>query len=98
VTPGLRSSVWIQAREVTVREARTIIQTRYQVPAAIRAERRTNKRRKHNVSTGTQSRQRKALLTEIVYFLPHAFYSVPGGASNGSGGDYPLTARLSLGT
>jgi transposase len=38
--------------EVTMREARTIIQTQYRVPAAIRAERRTrSKRRKRDVST-----------------------------------------------
>jgi transposase len=41
----------VDGREVTAREARTIIRTRYQVPAAIRAERRTSKRRKPNVST-----------------------------------------------
>ncbi len=39
-------------REVTAREARTIIQTKYRVPAEIRAERRTSRRRKPDVSTG----------------------------------------------
>jgi hypothetical protein len=39
-------------REVTAREARTIILTRYQVPAEIRAERRkSRRRRKQDVST-----------------------------------------------
>jgi hypothetical protein len=42
----------VDGREVTAREARTIIQTQYQVPAEIRAARRTNKRRKRDVSTG----------------------------------------------
>ncbi len=42
----------VDGGEVTAREARTIIQTQYQVPAAIRAERRTRKRRKQDVSTG----------------------------------------------
>ncbi len=42
----------VDGREVTAREARTIIQTQYQVPAAIRAERRTSRRRKPDVSTG----------------------------------------------
>ena len=42
----------VGGREVSAREARTIIQTQYQVPAAIRAERRTSKRRKRDVSTG----------------------------------------------
>jgi transposase len=41
----------VDEREVTGREARTIIRTQYQVPAAIRAERRTSKRRKPDVST-----------------------------------------------
>jgi transposase len=38
-------------REVTPQEARTIILTRYRVPAEIRAERRTSRRRKPDVST-----------------------------------------------
>jgi hypothetical protein len=38
-------------REVTPQEARTIILTRYRVPAEIRAERRTSRRRKPYVST-----------------------------------------------
>jgi len=42
-------------REVTTREAQTIIRAKYRVPAEIRAERR------------------KALLTEIVHFLPPEF-------------------------
>lgn len=42
----------VDGREVTAREARTIIQTKYQVPAEIRAERRTSRRRKRDVSTG----------------------------------------------
>jgi len=41
----------VDGREVTTREARAIILTRYQVPAEIRAERRTSKRRKQDVST-----------------------------------------------
>ena len=42
----------VDGREVTAREARTIVLTRYQVPAEIRAERRTRrKRRKQDVST-----------------------------------------------
>jgi transposase len=42
----------VDGREVTAREARTIIQTQYQVPAEIRAERRArSKRRKRDVST-----------------------------------------------
>jgi transposase len=41
----------VDGREVTAREARTIIRSRYQVPAAIRAERRISKRRKPDVST-----------------------------------------------
>jgi hypothetical protein len=42
----------VDGREVTAREARTIIQTQYKVPAEIRAERRArNKRRKRDVST-----------------------------------------------
>ena len=40
-------------REVTPQEARAIILTRYRVPAEIRAERRTRKRRKPDVSTGS---------------------------------------------
>ncbi len=42
----------VDGREITSREARTIIQTKYQVPATIRAERRTSRRRKPDVSTG----------------------------------------------
>jgi hypothetical protein len=45
----------VNGREVTAREARTIIQTQYQVPAEIRAERRARsktRRRKRDVSTG----------------------------------------------
>jgi transposase len=42
----------VDGREVTAREARTIIQTQYVVSAEIRAERRTSKRRKRDVSTG----------------------------------------------
>ena len=45
----------VDGREVTAREARTIIQTQYQVPAEIRAERRARskaRRRKRDVSTG----------------------------------------------
>lgn len=42
----------VDGREVTTREARTIIQTKYRVPAEIRAERRTSRRRKPDVSTG----------------------------------------------
>jgi len=43
----------VDGREVTTREARAIILTRYQVPAEIRAERRTSKRRrKQDVSIG----------------------------------------------
>ena len=43
----------VDGREVTAREARTIILTRYQVPAEIRAERRmSRRRRKQDVSTG----------------------------------------------
>ena len=38
-------------REITTSEARTIVKTQYQVPAEIRAARRTNTRRKRNVST-----------------------------------------------
>jgi hypothetical protein len=42
----------VDGREVTAREARTIILTRYQVPAEIRAERRkSRRRRKPDVST-----------------------------------------------
>jgi transposase len=41
----------VDGREVTAREARTIIQTKYRVPAEIRAERRTSRRRKPDVST-----------------------------------------------
>ena len=42
----------VDGREITAREARTIIQTQYQVPAEVRAERRArNKRRKRDVST-----------------------------------------------
>jgi hypothetical protein len=42
----------VDGREVTAREARTIVLTRYQVPAEIRAERRTSRRRrKQDVST-----------------------------------------------
>jgi hypothetical protein len=42
----------VDGREVSAREARTIILTRYQVPAEIRAERRArSKRRKRDVST-----------------------------------------------
>ena len=42
----------VDGREVTTREARTIILTRYQVPAEIRAERRkSRRRRKQDVST-----------------------------------------------
>ena len=41
----------VDGREVTASEARTIIQTQYQVPAEIRAARRTrSKRRKRDVS------------------------------------------------
>jgi len=42
----------VDGREVTAREARTIILTQYQVPAEIRAERRKSRRRKPDVSTG----------------------------------------------
>lgn len=42
----------VDGREVTAPEARTIIQTKYRVPAEIRAERRTSRRRKRDVSTG----------------------------------------------
>ena len=43
----------VDGREVTTREARSIILTRYQVPAQIRAERRTKRKgRKLDVSTG----------------------------------------------
>jgi hypothetical protein len=41
----------MDGREVTMSEARTIVKTQYQVPAEIRAARRTNRRRKRNVST-----------------------------------------------
>lgn len=41
----------VDGREVTARAARTIILTRYQVPAEIRAERRKSRRRKQDVST-----------------------------------------------
>jgi transposase len=40
----------VDGREVTAREARIIIQTQYQVPAEIRAARRTSRRRKRDVS------------------------------------------------
>ena len=42
----------VDGREVTAAEARTIVKTQYQVPAEIRAARRTSRRRKRNVSTG----------------------------------------------
>jgi transposase len=42
----------VDGREVSAREARTVVQTKYRVPAEIRAERRTSRRRKRNVSTG----------------------------------------------
>jgi hypothetical protein len=42
----------VDGREVTASEARTIIKTQYQVPAEIRAARRTSRRRKRDVSTG----------------------------------------------
>jgi transposase len=41
----------VDGRDVTAREARTIIQTKYRVPTEIRAERRTSRRRKRDVST-----------------------------------------------
>lgn len=41
----------VDGRAVSAQEARMIIQTRYRVPAEIRAERRTNRRRKSDVST-----------------------------------------------
>jgi transposase len=41
----------VDGREVSAREARTIIQTKYRVPAEIRIERRTRRRRKPDVST-----------------------------------------------
>jgi len=42
----------VAGREVTAAEARTIVKTQYQVPAEIRAARRTSRRRKRNVSIG----------------------------------------------
>jgi len=41
----------VDGREVSAAEARTIVKTQYQVPAEIRAARRTSNRRKRNVST-----------------------------------------------
>jgi hypothetical protein len=44
----------VDGRETSVQEARTIIRTRYRVPTEIRTARRTNRRRKLDVSTGHQ--------------------------------------------
>jgi hypothetical protein len=41
----------VDGREVTAAEARTIVKTQYQAPTEIRAARRTNRRRKRDVST-----------------------------------------------
>ena len=84
----------VDGREATASEARTIIQTQYQVPAEIRAAQRTrSKRRKRDVSIddhrGSAKRSSRRSSTSS---QTHSTRSQEVD-SNPIGGNYPLTIR-----
>jgi hypothetical protein len=88
----------VDGREVTRREARTIVQTQYQVSAEVRAERRTrSKRRKQDVSTGHHrgSAERSSRRSSTSSYT-HSTRSQRG-RSNPIDGDRSLTTLLSGG-
>jgi transposase len=76
----------VDGREVTSAEARAIIKTQYQVPAEIRAARRTSKRRKRNASirahrgSAARSSQRTSPSSHVQSSQPQQADQIQSGA------------------
>jgi hypothetical protein len=81
----------VDGRETSVQEARTIIRTRYRVPTEIPDSTAHQQKEEARRLYWTSTRQREALLTEIVRFLPDPFYRCPTAGSTTDADCYALS-------